>query len=145
MSEIPKDLAEAMSWDFSKVRDLIIDLNLNRDEALKDICDFLRQKYMKEDKGIVVGREIAAPLSKKMLFFNDKEGHAFVRLRTNIRRGFIEDNDGVPISLKLKDDGVTKIIIRVRPFPSKYTPLRPCSGHSEKFRTLVCMALLTMI
>ena len=141
MADLPKDLVEAMSWDFTKIRDLIIDLNLDKEVAMREICEFLKEKHMKDDKGIAVGREIAAPLSKKMLFFNNQEGHVFVRLRTNIRRGFIEDSDGVPVSLKLKDEGVTKIVIRVRPHPSKFTPLKPCSGHSNKFRTLVSIFL----
>ena len=137
MADLPKDLVDAMSWDLSKIKDLIIDLNLDRETAIREICDFLREKHMREDKGITIGREIAAPLSKKMLFFNNQEGHAYVRLRTSIRRGYIEDSDGVPVTLKLKDDSVSKIVVRVRPFPSKYTPLKPCAGHSEKFRTMV--------
>ena len=137
MSELPEDLAQAMSWDFSKIQDLIIDLNLERDAAITELCSYLREKYLKESRSIEVGREIAYPLSKKMLFFNNEPGHIYVRLRNGIRRGFIEDNDGVPICLRVKDDGVNRITVRIRPHPAKFTPLRPCQGHSTKFRTTV--------
>lgn len=142
------ELAPEMNWDFSMLRDTIINFNLNGPDTICELVAYLKEKHQKEEKTIQIGLgEMARPVNRKMLFFVNKEDHAFVRLRLSNRKGRIEDQDGVPFSIKLKDDCVNKMIVKVRSSTSKLSNIRACEGHGEKFRSRVSDNLLneTMI
>ena len=138
MSEIPEALVEAMNWDFSKVKDKIITYNLDKNDAIDELCAYLTSKYQREEKSITIGLgEVARPMNKKMLFFVNSDDHAYVRLRHSTRRGRIEDQDSIPLSFKLMDGDVNKIIVKIRSSNSRFAVIKSCEGHSTKFRSKV--------
>ena len=137
MSDIPEDLVSAMNWDFSKLRDKIIDLDLPKNETIDELVRYLAEKYQKETKTITIGTgEIAMPINKKMRYFAPDENHSYVRLRNSLRRG-IDDGDRVPVFLNLLDEDVDKISFKIRSAKSKLSAIQSCSNHADKFRTKV--------
>ena len=139
MTSISPDMLSAMNdWDFTLLKNKIIDLNLKGPETIRELVAYLDQKHAKEDTSLEIGLgEMARPVNKKMLFFNNTEAHAYVRLRLSTRRGRIEDQDSIPISLKLNESDVNCIKVRVRTTTSKLSTIKSCEGHNEKFRTRV--------
>ena len=138
MSEIPQDLIDAMNWNFQPLKERITLFNLDKEDAIAECCAFLTQKYQKEEKCIEIGLgELARPTNKKMLFFNQSDAHAFVRLRHSTRRGRIEDQDLIPVTFKLRDADVNKIIVKIRSSSSRLAAIKCCDGHSIKFKTKV--------
>ena len=114
MSKIPEGLIEAMNWNFEPLKEKITLFNLDKEEAITECCAFLTQKYQKEEKSIEIGLgELARPTNKKMLWFNQSESHAYVRLRHSTRRGRIEDQDLIPVTFKLCDADVNKIVVKI--------------------------------
>ena len=143
MSELPKDLVEAMNWDFSRLQTKIITYNLDKEEALDELCQYLTAKYQKEERTIKIGLgEMARPINKKMLFFSNKEDHTYVRLRHSTRRGRIEDQDAIPLTFKLLDGDVNKITIKVRSSTSRFAAIKGCEGHGQKFKSRVSLIKL---
>ena len=139
-NNIPEEMVEAMKWSMEsleRVKNKIDDYDLDRNEAVNEICQYLDDKYGKKAKQIEIGNEIARPLTKKMRYFNNKTDHTFVRSRLGLRKGIIEDQDAIPVTLNFKDAGINKIIIRMRAFPAKFSPIFPCEQHEQKFRTRV--------
>ena len=138
---IPKELSEAIEWSLEsleRVKNKIVDYGLDKNDAMTEICQFLDDKYGTPAKDIEIGSsEIARPLNKKMRWFNDAKGHAFVRVRLGLRRGVIEEQDCIPIAAHFKEEGINKMVIKLRPFPAKFAPLIICEGHERKFRTRV--------
>ena len=138
MAEIPEDLYNAINWDWSPLVEKITTLNLDKESTIAELCAYLATKYQKEEKNIQIGLgELARPCNKKMLFFNASENHTFVRLRLSTRRGRIEDGDSIPLTIKLQDDSVNRITVRIRSSTSKFTVIKACEGHAGKFRTKV--------
>ena len=143
MSELPKDLVDAMSWDFSRLQTKIITYNLDKEEAMDELCQYLTSKYQKEEKTIKIGLgEMARPINKKMLFFSNSEEHTYVRLRHSARRGRIEDQDAIPLTFKLLDGDVNKITIKIRSSTSRFAAIKGCENHSTKFKTRVSSSLI---
>ena len=138
MAEIPKDLYEAINWNWAPLIEKITSLNLDKDTTITELCAYLTSKYQRDEKSVQIGLgELARPCNKKMLFFNSSDQHAFVRLRLSTRRGRIEDGDSIPLTIKLQDDSVNRITVRIRSSTSKFTVVKACDGHSGKFRTKV--------
>ena len=139
MSSIAPDMLSAMNdWDFSTLKNKIIDLNLDGPDTIRELVAYLSQKYGKDERGVEVGLgELARPINRKMLFFNDTENHSFMRLRLSTRKGRIEDQDSIPIGLKLKEADINCIKVRIRTSTSKLSTIKSCEGHNEKFRCKV--------
>ena len=138
MSEGPISSDNACNWDFSALRDRIVTFDLDFENTMAELISYLNSKYEKEERSVMIGfGEIARPINRKMAFFNPDESHSYVRLRLSVRKGAIEEQDAVPLSLKLRDSNVNKIVVRIRSSTNKLTPIRICDGHGSKFRTRV--------
>ena len=135
--KVSKEMSEAIEWSLEsleKVKDKIMDYGLKKNEAISEICQFLDEKYGAPSKNIEIGGgEIARPINKKMRWFNNKDNHAFVRTRLGLRKGIIEEQDCIPIAAFFKEEGINKMVVKLRPFPAKFAPLIPCENHEMKF------------
>ena len=137
MSEIQQDVFNVMNWDFSKLKNKMIDLDLPIGETIDDLVRYLVSKHQKDTQTITIGTgEVALPLNKKMKYFCPDEKHSYVRLRNSVRRG-IDDGDRIPVFLNLLDENVDKISFRMRSSKSKFTAIKCCDNHAGKFRTKV--------
>ena len=126
--------------DFSldSIKDLIITLNINPEEAENAIIGFLRDNYGKDKKVASLFNNQNANISKRMNYYID-DNTWYIRVRKDKSKIFA-DGDFVLINLDVTNTGTNKIIFSIETRKSQLSRIKVCPMHQSRLNTKVNIA-----
>ena len=127
------------SFSLEDIKALIITLNIDPDEAINKITEFLRDNYGKDKAMITLFDNHNGNVSKKMTYYIDKEIW-FIRVRKE-KNLLMADNDHVIFNLDVTKTGTNKVVFAVETMKSQISRIHVCQMHQSRLNTQVTTPL----
>ena len=122
-------------FSLESIKNLIITLNINPEEAINAITGFLRDNYDKDNKTVMLQQNLNANISKRMNYYVDGDTW-YIRIRKEKAHQFA-DNDFVTLNIDVTKEGVNKVVFSVETTKRKISKIKICPMHEARLNTKV--------
>ena len=122
-------------FSLESIKNLIITLNIDPEEAINAITGFLRDNYDKDKKAVMLQQNLNANISKRMNYYVDGDTW-YIRIRKEKTLQFA-DNDYVTLNVDVTKEGVNKIVFSIETTKRKVSKIRICPMHENRLNTKV--------
>ena len=126
------------NFSLEDIKALIITLNIDPNEAINKITEFLRDNYGKDKAMITLFDNHNGNVSKKMTYYIDKEIW-FIRVRKE-KNLQMADNDYVILNLDVTRTGTNKVVFAVETMKSQISRIQVCQMHQSRLNTQVIIS-----